>query len=113
MGFRSNPRFIILVVAAAVLLLLLSLSHTAAAQENEGGESRSFQDLGRRGMVVRNGGDAKSAGNGLKLESGLGIFDAFFASLSMILVSEFLLQPKNPYHLRFVLSLPLPLLSFF
>jgi hypothetical protein len=32
MGFRSNPRFIILVVAAAVLLLLLSLSHTAAAQ---------------------------------------------------------------------------------
>ncbi|KAH8480643.1 hypothetical protein POPTR_019G053400v4 [Populus trichocarpa] len=88
MGFRSNPRFIILVVAAAVLLLLLSLSHTAAAQENEGDESRSFQDLGRRGMVVRNGGDAKSAGNGLKLESGLGIFDAFFASLSMILVSE-------------------------
>jgi ABC-type phosphate transport system permease subunit len=39
-------------------------------------------------QVVRNGDDAKSAGNGLKLESGLGIFDAFFASLSMILVSE-------------------------
>ena len=39
-------------------------------------------------QVVRNGGDAKSAGNDLKLESGLGIFDAFFASLSMILVSE-------------------------
>ncbi|XP_034888566.1 GDT1-like protein 4 isoform X2 [Populus alba] len=88
MGFRSNPRFIILVVAAAVFLLLLSLSRIAAAQENEGDESRSFQDLGRRGMVVRNGGDAKSAGNDLKLESGLGIFDAFFASLSMILVSE-------------------------
>ncbi|KAG6737661.1 hypothetical protein POTOM_059189 [Populus tomentosa] len=88
MGFRSNPRFTILVVAAAVFLLLLSLSRIAAAQENEGDESRSFQDLGRRGMVVRNGGDAKSAGNDLKLESGLGIFDAFFASLSMILVSE-------------------------
>ncbi|KAG6738575.1 hypothetical protein POTOM_058195 [Populus tomentosa] len=89
MGFRSNPRFIILVVAAAVFLLPLSLSRIAAAQENEGDESRSFQDLGRRGMVVvRNGGDAKSAGNDLKLESGLGIFDAFFASLSMILVSE-------------------------
>uniref|UniRef100_A0A6M2F9K6 GDT1 family protein n=1 Tax=Populus davidiana TaxID=266767 RepID=A0A6M2F9K6_9ROSI len=88
MGFRSNPRFIILVVAAAVFLLLLSLSRIAAAQENEGDESRSFQDLGRRGMVLRNGGDAKSAGNDLKLEPGLGIFDAFFASLSMILVSE-------------------------
>ncbi|KAJ6858679.1 GDT1-like protein 4 isoform X2 [Populus alba x Populus x berolinensis] len=88
MGFHSNPRFVILVVAAAVFLLLLSLSRIAAAQENEGDESRSFQDLGRRGMVVRNGGDAKSAGNDLKLESGLGIFDAFFASLSMILVSE-------------------------
>ncbi|XP_011006977.1 PREDICTED: GDT1-like protein 4 isoform X2 [Populus euphratica] len=86
MGFRSNLRFIILVAAAAVFLLLLSLSRIAASQEND--ESRSFQDLGRRGMVVRNGGDAKSAGNGLKLESGLGIFDAFFASLSMILVSE-------------------------
>lgn len=85
MGFRSNPRFIILVVAAAVLLLLLSLSHTAAAQENEGDESRSFQDLGRRGMIVTNGGDAKSV---LKLDSGLGLFDAFFASFSMIMVSE-------------------------
>ncbi|KAJ6855123.1 GDT1-like protein 4 isoform X1 [Populus alba x Populus x berolinensis] len=90
----GSSKFIILVVAAAVFLLLLSLSRIAAAQENEGDESRSFQDLGRRGMmdgwmqVVRNGGDAKSAGNDLTLESGLGIFDAFFASLSMILVSE-------------------------
>ncbi|KAJ6858680.1 GDT1-like protein 4 isoform X2 [Populus alba x Populus x berolinensis] len=84
----GSSKFVILVVAAAVFLLLLSLSRIAAAQENEGDESRSFQDLGRRGMVVRNGGDAKSAGNDLKLESGLGIFDAFFASLSMILVSE-------------------------
>lgn len=85
MGFRSNPRFIILVVAAAVFLLLLSLSRIAAAQENEGDESRSFQDLGRRGMIVTNGGDAKSV---LKLDSGLGLFDAFFASFSMIMVSE-------------------------
>lgn len=78
--------------------------------ENEGDESISFQDLGRRGMVfipitilflskktyfwsythlwmqiVTNGGDAKSV---LKLDSGLGLFDAFFASFSMIMVSE-------------------------
>lgn len=85
MGFHSNPRFVILVVAAAVFLLLLSLSRIAAAQENEGDESRSFQDLGRRGMIVTNGGDAKSV---LKLDSGLGLFDAFFASFSMIMVSE-------------------------
>ncbi|KAG6750956.1 hypothetical protein POTOM_045471 [Populus tomentosa] len=87
MGFRSNPRF--LFVAAAAFLLLFSFSYITAAQadgvENEGDESRSFQDLGRRGMIVRNGGDAKSV---LKLDSGLGLFDAFFASFSMIMVSE-------------------------
>ncbi|KAJ6877595.1 hypothetical protein NC651_030373 [Populus alba x Populus x berolinensis] len=112
MGFRSNPRF--LFVAAAAFLLLFSFSYITAAQadgvENEGDESISFQDLGRRGMVfipitilflskktyfwsythlwmqiVTNGGDAKSV---LKLDSGLGLFDAFFASFSMIMVSE-------------------------
>lgn len=87
MGFRSNPRF--LFVAAAAFLLLFSFSYIAAAQadgvKNEGDESRSFQDLGRRGMIVTNGGDAKSV---LKLDSGLGLFDAFFASFSMIMVSE-------------------------
>lgn len=87
MGFRSNPRF--LFVAAAAFLLLFSFSYITAAQadgvENEGDESRSFQDLGRRGMIVTNGGDAKSV---LKLDSGLGLFDAFFASFSMIMVSE-------------------------
>lgn len=88
MGFRSNPRFLF-VAAAAAFLLLFSFSYITAAQadgvENEGDESRSFQDLGRRGMIVTNGGDAKSV---LKLDSGLGLFDAFFASFSMIMVSE-------------------------
>ncbi|KAL9379578.1 hypothetical protein Peur_028060 [Populus x canadensis] len=88
MGFRSNPRFLF-VAAAAAFLLLFSFSYIAAAEadgvENEGDESRSFQDLGRRGMIVTNGGDAKSV---LKLDSGLGLFDAFFASFSMIMVSE-------------------------
>jgi hypothetical protein len=36
-------------------------------------------------QIVTNGGDAKSV---LKLDSGLGLFDAFFASFSMIMVSE-------------------------
>ncbi|KAH8491640.1 hypothetical protein H0E87_023676 [Populus deltoides] len=36
-------------------------------------------------MIVTNGGDAKSV---LKLDSGFGLFDAFFASFSMIMVSE-------------------------
>lgn len=88
MGFRSNPRFLF-VAAAAAFLLLFSFSYITAAQadgvENEGDESISFQDLGRRGMIVTNGGDAKSV---LKLDSGLGLFDAFFASFSMIMVSE-------------------------
>ncbi|CAK7340132.1 unnamed protein product [Dovyalis caffra] len=90
MGFRSNPRFLLILVTAAFLLLHSSSSPIAAAQEsgveNEGNESRSFQDLGRRGMIVTHGGDSKSVG--LKLDSGLGIFDAFFASFSMIMVSE-------------------------
>ncbi|KAF9670416.1 hypothetical protein SADUNF_Sadunf13G0066000 [Salix dunnii] len=87
MGFRSNLRF--LFVASSTVFLLLFFSYITAAQadgvENEGDGSRSFQDLGRRGMIVTNGGDAKSA---IKLDSGLGIFDAFFASFSMIMVSE-------------------------
>lgn len=32
--------------------------------------------------------DPDSTGFGLNLDSGLGVFDAFFASLSMIIVSE-------------------------
>ncbi|KAJ6360459.1 hypothetical protein OIU77_004470 [Salix suchowensis] len=88
MEFRSNLRFLY-VAASAAFLLLFSFSYIAAAQadgaENEGDGSRSFQDLGRRGMIVTNGVDAKSV---IELDSGLGIFDAFFASFSMIMVSE-------------------------
>ncbi|KAK1431524.1 hypothetical protein QVD17_07984 [Tagetes erecta] len=66
-----------------------------AANDNEGEESTgSIIDLGRRSKVVvqhlKNNviGDKIDPKAVLNLDSGLGIFDAFFASLSMILVSE-------------------------
>lgn len=55
----------------------------------------SVVDLGRRGKLVLEKGDATNGKNDpgsvvldLNLDSGLGVFDAFFASFSMILVSE-------------------------
>lgn len=38
--------------------------------------------------ITGDGNDSGSVGLGVELDSGLGIFDAFFASFSMILVSE-------------------------
>lgn len=41
-----------------------------------------------RTAVVKGEKDLDSVNLGVDLDSGLGVFDAFFASLSMILVSE-------------------------
>ncbi|KAL4574663.1 hypothetical protein LXL04_021499 [Taraxacum kok-saghyz] len=63
--------------------------------ENDNGDSAgSIIDLGRRSKVVVNRlknnviGDKIDPKAVLNLDSGLGVFDALFASLSMILVSE-------------------------
>ncbi|GAV90819.1 UPF0016 domain-containing protein/PPR domain-containing protein/PPR_2 domain-containing protein, partial [Cephalotus follicularis] len=58
--------------------------------ENEREGSKEFnKDLGRRGSGgVGDKNDLDSVALHLNLASGLGIFDAFFASFSMILVSE-------------------------
>jgi putative Ca2+/H+ antiporter (TMEM165/GDT1 family) len=77
-----------------LLILFILISSTVYAQENENEEeesSRSIIDLGRRSKVVvetlkKNVKiDPKAV---LELDTGLGVLDAFFASLSMILVSE-------------------------
>lgn len=84
-----------------MFLLILLLIFTASAQdsvgETEREESSGSKDLGRRVKIdlsglerdaVREKNHADSVGLGVNLDSGLGIFDAFFASFSMILVSE-------------------------
>ncbi|CAH1430094.1 unnamed protein product [Lactuca virosa] len=83
------------------LFVFLAASRVSAKDlfvDNDNGEATgSTIDLGRRSKVVVDrlknnviGGDKidpKAVGV-LNLDSGLGVFDAFFASLSMILVSE-------------------------
>ncbi|KAL8051987.1 hypothetical protein ABFX02_06G182800 [Erythranthe guttata] len=80
------------------LLFQFSSLPRISAQENERYESNSaIKDLGRRGKilvdkiksgVVKEENDLDSVNLLVDLDSGLGVFDAFFASLSMILVSE-------------------------
>ncbi|KAL5566751.1 hypothetical protein UlMin_029915 [Ulmus minor] len=85
----------------SVFLLILLLFFTAYAQESgfetERGETNGFKDLGRRSKInfsslerdaIVEKNDDDSLNLGVNLDSGLGIFDAFFASFSMILVSE-------------------------
>uniref|UniRef100_A0A5B6ZZT1 GDT1 family protein n=1 Tax=Davidia involucrata TaxID=16924 RepID=A0A5B6ZZT1_DAVIN len=102
MGLRSNPRkggfslYLLLLV-----LVLLAVSRVSAqesvAEIDEDESNGSIKDLGRRSKiileklksdVIYDENDPKSVGLALNLDSGLGIFDAFFASLSMIIVSE-------------------------
>uniref|UniRef100_A0A2C9USH3 GDT1 family protein n=1 Tax=Manihot esculenta TaxID=3983 RepID=A0A2C9USH3_MANES len=85
MGFRS---FLILLS----FFLLLALPYVAAKDSEVANEKEEstvpLKDLGRRGMIVTGDLDVNSVGLGLQVDSGLGIFDAFIASLSMIIVSE-------------------------
>lgn len=74
-----------------LFIFVFIVTSTAYAQEGEEESSRSIIDLGRRSKVVvdtlKNNVkiDPKAV---LELDTGLGVLDAFFASLSMILVSE-------------------------
>ncbi|KAL8233158.1 hypothetical protein R6Q57_002936 [Mikania cordata] len=93
MNSRVNHGF---VIVCLFVFLAASLVYTQdVAGDNESEEStRSVIDLGRRSKVVvetlKNNviGDKIDPKAVLDLDPGLGIFDAFFASLSMILVSE-------------------------
>ncbi|KAK9673471.1 hypothetical protein RND81_12G169300 [Saponaria officinalis] len=98
MGFwLKNPRFNRSILRSFILSLLtvtLLLAPLISAQEdgdddhNDAGTK--IKDLGRRSKIVLEhlGKDAHSIHLGINLDSGLGVFDAFFASLCMILVSE-------------------------
>ncbi|XP_073293428.1 GDT1-like protein 3 isoform X1 [Primulina huaijiensis] len=95
MGFSTSSR----TIPFGFYLLLLSLFFSQiAAQENGRDEaSAGIKDLGRRSKIfvdkiktgiARNVKDPDSVNLGVALDSGLGLSDAFFASLSMIIVSE-------------------------
>ncbi|KAL2249164.1 GDT1-like protein 3 [Sesamum indicum] len=94
--FRRKPFYLYVFL---VVLLLLSFSvPQISAQESEGRESSAaIKSLGRRSKIfgekIKTGiakeeKDLDLVDLGVNLDSGLGVFDAFFASLSMILVSE-------------------------
>ncbi|KAL5769682.1 hypothetical protein ACOSP7_013836 [Xanthoceras sorbifolium] len=97
MGLLSNlriPSLQLLLSGLCVFLALSPISAQEAKTENED-SSRSVKDLGRRGMIVTDKFGADALGDnvdisniGLHIDSGLGVFDAFIASFSMILVSE-------------------------
>ncbi|XP_062143763.1 GDT1-like protein 4 [Alnus glutinosa] len=103
MDLRSNPRtatpslfFFLILLNAFVFLALHPVSAQESVIETEKEEASGSRDLGRRGKI--NLSDLESIGDKTGLDSvglslslnseGLGIFDAFLASLSMILVSE-------------------------
>lgn len=98
MGLRLNPRtsrlifrVVFLSLPAIVLLLAPVISaQEAGAESGSDGAKGSIKDLGRRSKIVLEhlGKDAHSIHLKINLDSGLGVFDAFFASLCMILVSE-------------------------
>ncbi|GMH11405.1 hypothetical protein Nepgr_013246 [Nepenthes gracilis] len=97
MGWRSQHRkscfsstlCLIILYVTAIPLLQVSAQEFGAETANDE-PSRPFKDLGRRSKVVLEhlGKDAHSIHLGINLDSGMGLFDAFFASLSMIIVSE-------------------------
>nr|XP_029122309.1 GDT1-like protein 4 isoform X2 [Elaeis guineensis] len=88
-----SGRFGILRIALLLVLLLISSTAAVVAQaesaENASLESARFLDR-RSKMFLRSfRKDAASDEDGVDLEKvGLGLFDAFFASISMIIVSE-------------------------
>ncbi|KAK9121227.1 hypothetical protein Syun_018844 [Stephania yunnanensis] len=72
-----------------VILVAVAFSASVFAQiELESLEHGKWGDKNDQKLVIRD-----AAGGEIPASSGLGIFDAFFASLSMILVSEDMSQP--------------------
>ncbi|XP_044498037.1 GDT1-like protein 4 [Mangifera indica] len=89
MGLCSNrSKRPILVALFAVLALSPIFAQAAFVDREDEDLGRSIKDLGRRGMIIRTNLDTDITAIGYNLNSGLGVFDAFVASFSMILVSE-------------------------
>ncbi|KAL2482238.1 GDT1-like protein 3 [Forsythia ovata] len=98
---KSNPfhsRSFANYLSLVFLLFLFFSPPVIFAQESGREESNAaIKQLGRRSKIfvdkIKTGisideNDPDSVNLGVELDSGLGVFDAFFASLSMILVSE-------------------------
>ncbi|KAL2465005.1 GDT1-like protein 3 [Abeliophyllum distichum] len=100
-SLKSNPfhsRSCAIYLSLVFLLFLFFSPPVIFAQESGREESNTaIKQLGRRSKIfvdkIKTGiaideNDPDSVKLGVELDSGLGVFDAFFASLSMILVSE-------------------------
>lgn len=93
MNWRVNHGFVILFLFVFLVASRVSAQDVAGDNDKED-STGSIIDLGRRSKVVVEKiksnviGDKIDPKAVLNLDSGLGILDAFFASLSMILVSE-------------------------
>ncbi|KAL8159202.1 hypothetical protein V2J09_000739 [Rumex salicifolius] len=94
MALRSNPGNPFLsscfVLAIALLYVSSAFAQEIEAETEKDGSKRLVRDLGRRSKIQLEhlGKDVDTVHIGINLDSGLGVFDAFLASLSMILVSE-------------------------
>ncbi|XP_024971687.1 GDT1-like protein 4 [Cynara cardunculus var. scolymus] len=93
MNLRLNYGFLFLFLFVSIAASRVSAQEIGGDKDNED-STRSIIDLGRRSKVVVQKIKNNVIGDGidpkvvLSLDSGLGVVDAFFASLSMILVSE-------------------------
>lgn len=93
----AGMRFRELLPVFVLALLLFTVSAQESGAETEREESSALKDLGRRSKISLNNVERDSVGGktdvdvasfGVSVDSGLGVFDAFIASFSMILVSE-------------------------
>ncbi|KAH9734446.1 hypothetical protein WN944_003394 [Citrus x changshan-huyou] len=88
MGLVSNPvRFLFVALSIFSALSAISAQDTLFESDNED-PSRSAKDLGRRGLILSQDLENELGTIPLNIDSGLGVFDAFIASFSMIIVSE-------------------------
>ncbi|KAK2997429.1 hypothetical protein RJ639_025628 [Escallonia herrerae] len=90
-GTKPRRRLVALLVLFAFLAVSRVSAQESANDTDDDDSDGLIKDLGRRSKIVVerfNQNDQNSVVLDLSLDAGLGIFDAFFASLSMILVSE-------------------------
>lgn len=88
MGLFSNPgRFLFIALFIFSALSATSAQDALVESDNEY-PSRSAKDLGRRGLILSQDLENELGTIPLNIDSGLGVFDAFIASFSMIIVSE-------------------------
>lgn len=95
---RSSGRTLLVCFSLLFLLIFVSFPPLLSAQESgEEEASGTIIDLGRKSKIImdkiktgisKDGHGSDTVGLSVDVDSGLGVFDAFFASLSMIIVSE-------------------------